>query len=144
MCFHILLSHWGEWPIGFDSERICESQIDHFVMAITAAEAIVRHITPAWATACCGWELIGGETQMRKTTLFAVGAALIATGFGVWAASNTHARVAPSMGQGIEPFKLMVSAKDLPGVEFVDYTFVFHWTHSNGISSAIEAWPTPW
>ena len=63
---------------------------------------------------------------MRKTTLFAVGAALIATGFGVWAASNTPARVAPSMSQGIEPFKLMVSAKDLPGVEFVDYTFVFH------------------
>jgi hypothetical protein len=61
---------------------------------------------------------------MRKTTLFAVAAALIATGFGVWAASP--ARVSPSIGQGIEPFQLMVSTKELPTVEFVDYTFVFH------------------
>jgi hypothetical protein len=61
---------------------------------------------------------------MRKTTLFAaVAAALIATGFGVWAASP--ARVAPSIGQGIEPFQLMVNAKDLPRAEFVDYSFVF-------------------
>jgi hypothetical protein len=61
---------------------------------------------------------------MRKTTLFpAVAAALIATGFGVWAASP--ARVAPSIGQWIEPFQLMVNAKDLPRAEFVDYSFVF-------------------
>jgi hypothetical protein len=62
---------------------------------------------------------------MRKTTLFAaVAAALIATGFGVWAASP--ARVAPStIGQGIEPFQVMVNAKDLPRAEFVDYSFVF-------------------
>jgi hypothetical protein len=61
---------------------------------------------------------------MRKTTLFAaIAAALIATGFGVWAASP--ARVAPSIGQGIEPFQLMVNAKDLPRAEFVDYSFVF-------------------
>jgi len=63
---------------------------------------------------------------MRKTTLFAVAAALVATGFGVWAASPTNARVSRSMGQGIEPFQLMVNAKRLPTVEFVDYTFVFH------------------
>jgi hypothetical protein len=74
---------------------------------------------------------------MRKTTLFAVAAALIATGFGVWATAPTNARVSPSIGQGIEPFKLMMNAKELPSVEFVDYTFVFRWT-------AIEAWPTPW
>ena len=61
---------------------------------------------------------------MRKTTLFAAAAALIATGFGVWAASP--ARVSPSIGQGIEPFKLMVNARELPTVEFADYTFVFH------------------
>ena len=61
---------------------------------------------------------------MRKTTLFAAAAALIATGFGVWAASP--ARVSPSMGQGIKPFQLMVNAKDLSRAEFVDYTFVFH------------------
>ena len=39
---------------------------------------------------------------MRKTTLFAVAAALIVTGFGVWAASPTNARVSPSIGQGIQ------------------------------------------
>ena len=62
---------------------------------------------------------------MRKTTLFAVATALIATGFGVWAASTTTARVAPSTGDGIEPFQLMMNAKELPTAEFADYTFVF-------------------
>ena len=61
---------------------------------------------------------------MRKATLFAVATALIATGFGVWAASP--ARVPPSISQRIEPFRLMVNAKDLSRAEFVDYTFVFH------------------
>jgi hypothetical protein len=63
---------------------------------------------------------------MRKTTLFAVAATLIVAGVGVWAASTTTARVAPSTGDGIEPFQLMMNAKELPTVEFVDYTFVFH------------------
>ncbi len=62
---------------------------------------------------------------MRKITLFAVAAAVIATGFGVWAASTTNARVAPSSGQGIESFQLMMNATALPTVEFGDYTFVF-------------------
>jgi hypothetical protein len=61
---------------------------------------------------------------MRKT-LFAVLAAVIATGLGVWAASTTNARVAPPMGHGIEPFQLMINAKELPSPEFADYTFVF-------------------
>jgi hypothetical protein len=61
---------------------------------------------------------------MRKTTLFAVAAALIATGFGVWAASP--ARVSPSISQGIEPFQLMVNAKGLATAEFYDHGFVFH------------------
>ena len=60
---------------------------------------------------------------MRKTTLFAVVAAVIVTGFGVWAASPTNARI-PSMGQ-VEPFQLMMNAKGLPTEEFADYTFVF-------------------
>ena len=41
MCFHIPPSPSGERSIGFDSERICEPQIDHFVMAITSAKATV-------------------------------------------------------------------------------------------------------
>jgi hypothetical protein len=39
---------------------------------------------------------------MRKIRLFAVAAAAVATGLGVWAASTTNARVAPSMGDGIK------------------------------------------
>jgi hypothetical protein len=49
---------------------------------------------------------------------------VIVTGFGVWAASPTNARI-PSMGQGIEPFQLMMNAKGLPTEEFTGYTFVF-------------------
>jgi hypothetical protein len=60
------------------------------------------------------------------TRLFAVAAALIATGFGVWAASPTSARVTPSMSQGIEPFQLMKNAKGLATAEFYDHGFVFH------------------
>jgi hypothetical protein len=64
---------------------------------------------------------------MRKISLFAVAAALIVAGVGLWVASTTTtARVAPSTGDGIEPFQLMMNAKELPTVEFVDYTFVFH------------------
>ena len=63
---------------------------------------------------------------MRKISLFAVAAALIVAGVGGWVASTTNARVAPSIGPGIEPFQLMMNTTDLPIVEFVDYTFVFH------------------
>ena len=65
---------------------------------------------------------------MRKGSLFAVAATLVATGFGVWAASTTtDARVAgPPIGQAVEPFQLMMNAKELPSVEFADHTFVFH------------------
>ena len=63
---------------------------------------------------------------MRKTTTVAaaITAALIATGFGVWATSPTNAG-APSTGQGIEPFQFMLNANNLPTTEFSDYTFIF-------------------
>jgi hypothetical protein len=64
--------------------------------------------------------------MMRKISLIAVAGALIATGFGVWASAPTNAPITPSIGQGIEPHQLMVTAKELPTVEFVDYTFVFN------------------
>ena len=63
---------------------------------------------------------------MRNATLFAFTPALIAIGFGVWAASPGKVPVSLSLGQGIEPFKLMVNAKNLSQAELVDYTFVFH------------------
>jgi hypothetical protein len=59
-------------------------------------------------------------------TLFAVAAAVIATGFGVWATAPTSARVTPSMSQGIEPFQLMKNANGLATAEFYDHGFVFH------------------
>ena len=62
---------------------------------------------------------------MRKTSLFAFTPALIAIGFGVWAASPVNAPASPSMDQGIEPLQMMVHAKDMPTAEFADYTFVF-------------------
>jgi hypothetical protein len=63
---------------------------------------------------------------MRTSTTFAaaITAVLIATGFGIWAASPTNASVS-STGQGIEPFQFMLNANNLPTAEFADYTFVF-------------------
>jgi len=53
---------------------------------------------------------------MRTTTPFAVAvaaAALIATGFGLWAAAPTNAPI-PSTGQRIDPFQIhMTIGKDL-------------------------------
>jgi hypothetical protein len=43
----------------------------------------------------------------------------------MWAATPANAPASPSIGQGIEPFQMMVNAKELPTVEFADYTFVF-------------------
>jgi hypothetical protein len=63
---------------------------------------------------------------MRKISMFAVAATLIATGFGVWAAPTTTARVAPSIGQGIEPFQLMMNAKELPAHHYDDFSLIFH------------------
>ena len=62
---------------------------------------------------------------MRNTAMFGFAPALIAIGFGVWAASPASAPASPSIGQGIEPFQMMVNAKELPTVEYADYTFVF-------------------
>jgi hypothetical protein len=61
---------------------------------------------------------------MRKTTLFAVAAVVIATSFGVWAAAPANAPASPSTVR-IELLQMMVNAKELPTVEFADYTFVF-------------------
>ena len=62
---------------------------------------------------------------MRKISLFAFSPALIAIGFSVWAASPANGPDSSSTVQGIEPLQMMVNAKELPTVEFADYTFVF-------------------
>jgi hypothetical protein len=61
---------------------------------------------------------------MHKIKPFIIAAAMTAIGFGVWAASNSNAHVAPSVGQ-VDPIQVMTTAKDLPTIEFSDYTFVF-------------------
>jgi hypothetical protein len=62
---------------------------------------------------------------MRKISMCAVAATMVAIGFGVWAAAPTNARVG-STGQGIEPMQLMMNAKGLPTAEAYDHGFVFH------------------
>ena len=96
-------------------------------MAITSAQARVWHIASISLSRRLS-RLMGGRTLMHKTSLFAVAATLIVAGVGVWVASTTTtARVAaPSIGQAVEPFKLMMNAKEMPSMEFVDYTFVFN------------------
>jgi hypothetical protein len=57
---------------------------------------------------------------MRKIRLFAVAAASVATGFGVWSASITNARIATSIGDGIEPLQTMTSARQLSAQHYDD------------------------
>jgi hypothetical protein len=105
-----------------------EPEIDQFVMAITSAEGLAYRSHQLARVTACAVELNSyenGRTQMRKISLFAVAATLVATGFGVWAASTTNARVVPSIGQGIEPFQLMMNAKDLPAQHYDDFSMVF-------------------
>jgi hypothetical protein len=67
---------------------------------------------------------MNGRSEMRDTSLFALAAAVMATGFGLWAASPINAG-APSMGQGIEPFQLMLNANNLPNTEFATTRLYF-------------------
>jgi hypothetical protein len=114
-------------PIAKDYSRASQwLKTEHFVTAITSVETIVRH-TPIRRMGTAYY----GNPQMPKIKLFAVPAAMIATGFGVWAASNSNAHVAPSVGQ-VDPIQVMTTAKDLPPtvkdlptIEFADHTFVF-------------------
>jgi hypothetical protein len=78
---------------------------------------------------------MNGRNQMRKISMFAVAAALTATGFGVWAASTTNARVAPSLVLGIEPFQLMVTAKELPAVEFAEAKLFEEFTQADATTA---------
>ena len=51
--------------------------------------------------------------QMRKISLFAVAAAFIFADIGVWAAS--HGRVEAAIeNYSIDPFQMMLNARDLP------------------------------
>ena len=114
-------------PIARNYSRASQRlKIEHSVTAITSVETIIRH-TPIRRMGTAYY----GNPQMHKIKLFVFAAAMIATGFGVWAASNSNAHVASSVGQ-VDPIQVMTTAKDLPTtakdlptVEFADHTFVF-------------------
>ena len=97
-------------------------------MAITAAEAIVRQYrspSDGLSYRVFAAELIGWENSDAQDHPVCCCHRLDRDWFRSMGASTTNARVFPSIGQGIEPFKLMVNAKNLSQAELVDYTFVF-------------------
>ena len=62
---------------------------------------------------------------MRKIKLFAVATALILTGFGGWIASTPYASVAAPVGSQVDALDMMKNAKELPLVEYHDFSLVF-------------------
>jgi hypothetical protein len=66
---------------------------------------------------------------MRKTTFIAVAAgALILAGFAGWAVASNRplqAKTSAAIEAWIDPFSIMVSAKDLPNEELCDFSLVF-------------------
>ena len=60
---------------------------------------------------------------MRKISMFA--AALILIAAGAWAITTTP-RVVVSTLIGIDPFKMMTNARDLPAAHYVDYSLIFN------------------
>ena len=65
---------------------------------------------------------------MTKTDLFAAtAAALILTCAAGWSISDTQARaITPVPTVQIDPFNMMISAKQLPAEHFADYSLVFN------------------
>ena len=65
------------------------------------------------------------KTQMRKIGLLAVAAAFIVAGIAEWAASTTHARVEAAIeDRRIDPFQIMLNARDLPDLPVEQYDAV--------------------
>jgi hypothetical protein len=120
----------GGWiiftAVRFKAQAVfSEAQIDHFVMAITSAEASVWHSRASRVdlnTAYRGW---AREIRMRKIGLCVAASVVIATGVTMWAASTTKARV-PASSQGIDTLQMMLNAKGLATSESYDHGFVFH------------------
>jgi hypothetical protein len=62
--------------------------------------------------------------QMR-IGLFAVAATLILAGIGAWVGSTTHARVEAAIeDRRIDPFQIMLNARDLPDLPVEQYDAV--------------------
>ena len=63
---------------------------------------------------------------MRKISLFAGVAALFLIGVGAWIGSGKWTSTSALAASTIDPFAMMVSAKDLPTSHYVDYSVVFN------------------
>src|SRR5215469_5431196 len=66
-----------------------------------------------------------GETQMRKISLVAAIAVMLA-GVGVWATSTTQARIDVSAGAQINPSQITMGAANLPVAHYDDYSLEFN------------------
>ena len=62
---------------------------------------------------------------MRKISLVTA-IALMLAGVGVWATSNTQARIDVPAGAQINALQLMMGARDLPVTHYDDYSLVFN------------------
>jgi hypothetical protein len=78
---------------------------------------------------------------MRKISFFTVAATCLATGFGVWGASITNARIAPSIGDGIEPLQTTTNANQLSAQHYDEFSLVFTIGRANsGIPKIVHHW----
>ena len=68
---------------------------------------------------------LDGEPQMRKISLVAA-ISLMLAGLGVWATSNTQARIDAPAGAQINTFQITIRARDLPVAHYDDYSLVFN------------------
>ena len=62
---------------------------------------------------------------MRKISLVAA-ISLMLAGVGVWATSNTQARIDVPAGAQINSSQIMMGARDLPVAHYDDYSVVFN------------------
>ena len=62
---------------------------------------------------------------MRKISLIAA-ISLMLAGVGVWATSNTQARIDVPAGAQIDPLQITIGARNLPIAHYVDYSLEFH------------------
>jgi hypothetical protein len=63
---------------------------------------------------------------MRKISFFAGVAVLFLIGVGIWNGVGTWTSTSALAASTIDPFAMMVSAKDLPTSHYVDYSVVFN------------------
>ena len=65
------------------------------------------------------------EKQMRKISIVAA-ISLMLAGAGVWATSNTQARIDVPGGAQINSLQITMGARDLPVAHYDDYSVVFN------------------